>query len=49
MAGKIIDEERQKDANAFSDFLLKAAAVAFPLGLGGSIGIAYAAVKLSWP
>jgi methyl-accepting chemotaxis protein len=48
MAGKIIDEERQKDANNFAKFLMTAAAVAFPLGIGGSIAIAYAAVNLSW-
>ena len=48
MPSRIIDEEKKKDVNVFSRFLLTAAAVAYPLGIGGSIGIAYAAVKLSW-
>jgi methyl-accepting chemotaxis protein len=37
-----------KDAKEFTRFLLMAGIFAIPVGVGGSIGIAYAAVGLSW-
>ena len=48
MAAKIMEKDQKRDANVFARFLLTAAAVAYPLGIGGSIGVAYAAANLSW-
>jgi methyl-accepting chemotaxis protein len=46
---KYPDEPEKRDVSELYRFFLLGAAFAFPLGLGGSIAIAYAAVHLSWP
>ena len=48
MAAEAMDMEKKKDTNAFTRFFLTAAAVAYPVGIAGSIGIAYAGSNLSW-